>query len=1263
MMPACWAGRRWSMWSIGAAVACGDGATSSRSGATPPIQESPDAAPNPAPAAPIHQPSWATPRSYLEQWAPRHSVESGRIVRTDDGAARFEPRFTSTAPAVMLRLPLTLNEAVSVSAPNGQMTITFALAGAAGEEPIVEGDSMVFVGALGARGSVALRASAGGVEDFVELTASPPESRLSYVVQLSGVAGLRLTTAALEYLDGSGTPQLRTRRPWLVDRAGVRRWAQLSIEGCRYDSSPVPPWRRPPTPPGSERCSVHVDWDSEGLEYPVLIDPEWTETGELVSARLFHTATLLENGQILIVGGQDSSGQPVASTEIYDETTRTFSPAGDLEVPRLFHSATLLVDSDSVLVAGGYDADKMPTRAVERFRDDGTWGSENPMPEARAEHAATALAEGRVVITGGGGLASLTFELDDLGGSWSTGHLATVPRYGHTASLSSGRILVVGGNNGPWRSGSGLTSVESLEVGASGEWRYELPTRAPYFGHTATVLPSENVLVVDESSTALFDAYRHEWRETGGQPALRRRYHIAVLLPSAEPGFERVVIAGGIAGPHAAQSSEYFLASQEVWSPSPLQLGAGRYGHAATVLRDGTSVLVTGGNARVGGAALAQVELAQFFAAGTACATDRDCFSDTCIDGRCCERPCDGDCESCGASGRCEPLAAGFRCGEARGSCGSAPVCDGQSSHCPDSIPLPPGTVCLEATEACVADAVCDGEAFVCQAPILRADGDACDDGDPATVDDSCATGKCIGKIPQREVPRLEGLKTPFSCAIDVAPRSRLSWWWAFPPLAVVLRRARRWRMYMGIAGACVGGYALPGCGDDDVIFPSGGTGGLANGGTGGRGGTVGAADAGIALPDAGLCEAGVAANWSAHTGERPPARSRGAAAGTRSGVVLFGGADFFAGLLADTWEFGAQGWKQASPAPSPSPRVGHAMSAADAEGSILLFGGEGGQLLDDTWLWREGQWQPLCDAERVCEGPLPGPRFGHAMALDSERNRVVLTGGFDGQKALEDTWTWSASTGWLRVCAECSASDVDCCGYGPRFNHGMVYDPASGSMLVFGGNDGQADLDSLSRLSGVRWRDVEPRPIGPGKRSGHSMVFDAESRAALVLGGLANGATLDDGLWAFDLALTGWARVRGMEPRPAPRAFAPLVSQAGGEFFLLGGGATGERDDTWGLRVGPSWWPCGDGGTGGTSSELDGGVTSPEPDSGAPDSGVSDAGTAGGAGGGSGEPDDPCAALRSCCPSFMGEDLGRCYAVSESTNPALCRSMLGECP
>ena len=93
---------------------------------------------------------------------------------------------------------------------------------------------------------------------------------------------------------------------------------------------------------------------AEGLSYPGLIDASWFITGSMGTARIFHTATLLPSGQVLVAGGLNSSGL-LSSAELYDPASGSWSSTGSMGTARDLHTATLL-PSGKVLVAGGYNA-------------------------------------------------------------------------------------------------------------------------------------------------------------------------------------------------------------------------------------------------------------------------------------------------------------------------------------------------------------------------------------------------------------------------------------------------------------------------------------------------------------------------------------------------------------------------------------------------------------------------------------------------------------------------------------------------------------------------------------------------------------------------------------------------------------------------------------------------------------------------------------------------------------------------------------------
>src|SRR6266480_1714176 len=129
----------------------------------------------------------------------------------------------------------------------------------------------------------------------------------------------------------------------------------------------------------------------------------WTFTGNLNTARDAHTATLLANGMVLVVGGVDIGSVSSPSAEVYDPASGTWAVTGSLNHERFYHTATLLPDG-KVLVAGGYNRINKIIESVELYDPaTGSWTLVNELNTARFTHTATLLPDGMVLVAGGFG--------------------------------------------------------------------------------------------------------------------------------------------------------------------------------------------------------------------------------------------------------------------------------------------------------------------------------------------------------------------------------------------------------------------------------------------------------------------------------------------------------------------------------------------------------------------------------------------------------------------------------------------------------------------------------------------------------------------------------------------------------------------------------------------------------------------------------------------------------------------------------------------
>lgn len=318
----------------------------------------------------------------------------------------------------------------------------------------------------------------------------------------------------------------------------------------------------------------------------------WHVSGQLRVARKSHTATLLPSGEVLVVGGSGANG-PLNGVEIYDPRTATWRESGQLSTGRFGHTATLL-PSGQVLVAGGTSVDGTSTREVEIFDPEaGTWMKAARLLKARSGHTATLLTTGEILVAGGESAGSLLADselYDPREGTWrKTAFSPTFRRRNHTATLlPSGDVLVTGGQNESDRENPSINLQAEIYDPGTEAWILTGVSEQAREAHSATLMPSGEVLVVGTSANAdLYSPIIETWQEIPGADSVlkRQRDHTATLLPTGE-----VLVAGGISVPHSSWIYDSFSGDWE----STAGLVNGRRLHTATLISSGT-VLVAGG--------------------------------------------------------------------------------------------------------------------------------------------------------------------------------------------------------------------------------------------------------------------------------------------------------------------------------------------------------------------------------------------------------------------------------------------------------------------------------------------------------------------------------------------------------------------------------------------------------------------------------------------------------------------------------------------
>jgi hypothetical protein len=199
---------------------------------------------------------------------------------------------------------------------------------------------------------------------------------------------------------------------------------------------------------------------STTLSAAEIFDPAtrtFMTAGSMSVPRSDHVAVRLNDGRVLIMGGLGPNWTFLASAEIYDPATGTFTPTGNMSVPRESHVGVLLNDG-TVLVVGGHKGRRsdmvIHTSAEVYDPARGIFTPAGDMAVRRHKHDAVLVSDGRVLVTGGSderddrGVYQSTELYDPLSRTFSPGPRLRLGRFKHARSsipLPDGRVLLAGG--------------------------------------------------------------------------------------------------------------------------------------------------------------------------------------------------------------------------------------------------------------------------------------------------------------------------------------------------------------------------------------------------------------------------------------------------------------------------------------------------------------------------------------------------------------------------------------------------------------------------------------------------------------------------------------------------------------------------------------------------------------------------------------------------------------------------------------------------
>ncbi|XP_010557449.1 PREDICTED: serine/threonine-protein phosphatase BSL2 [Tarenaya hassleriana] len=253
------------------------------------------------------------------------------------------------------------------------------------------------------------------------------------------------------------------------------------------------------------------------------------------------------------------------------------------------------------------------------------------------------------------------------------------------------------------------------------------------------------------------------------------------------------------------------------------------------------------------------------------------------------------------------------------------------------------------------------------------------------------------------------------------------------------------------------------------------------------------------------------------------------------------------AGATADVhcYDVLSNKWTRLTPyGEPPTPRAAHVATAVGT--MVVIQGGIGpaGLSAEDLHVLDLTQQRPRWHRV-VVQGPGPGPRYGHVMALVGQRYLMAI-GGNDGKRPLADVWALDTAAKpyeWRKLEPE---------GEGPP---PCMYATASarsdGLLLLCGGRDANsvplASAYGLAKHRDGRWEWAIAPGVSPSARYQHAAVF-VNARLHVSGGALGGGRMVEDSssVAVLDTAAGVWCDTKSVVTSPRTGRYS--ADAAGGD-------------------------------------------------------------------------------------------------------------------